>query len=204
MKGSFDIFKLPVYVHLLMMAILTCIIVFVVLKSIDAYTNHNQAVSVPDVRKLQIEEAIPFLEKNMLRYSIIDSIYRNDITPGAIVEMSPEANSKVKRNRMIYITINAKTEETAFIPEFGFMSYRQAYALLKARGFKNVEWKYVTGDFRDLAIGVEYGGKVISGGTKVPLTAYLILLVGDGNIAVEGDSLTGRDTTEIFSGESWF
>ena len=200
------IFKLPVYIHLLAVIGVTCLTVYIVLKSIDSYTNHNQAVNVPDVRGLQIEDAAPFFEKNLLRYTVIDSIYSKAAIPGAIVELLPEANSKVKKNRLVYITINAKTEETAPIPEITDISYRQAYALLKARGFLDVESKYVTGEFRDLTVGVEYGGKMIEEGTPVPLTAKLILVISDGNIIpLEEDSVVVETPEIVASGEEiWF
>ena len=197
------IFKLPVIVHLLAIAAVSCIAVYVTLKSIDAYTNHNQAVNVPDVKNLQIEDAAPFFEQNMLRYSIIDSIYSKDAAPGAIVEMMPEANSKVKKNRVISITINAKTEETAIIPDVDSISYRQAYAQLKARGFINVEKKFVTGEYYDLTVGVEYGGFMVEHGTRAPLTADLILVVNDGFTIVASDSIS-VDSTGIIIDESWF
>lgn len=206
MKSFFNkIFELPVYIHLLAVIAAFCIIIYAVLKGIDGYTNHNQAVYVPDVRGLQIEDAEPFLEQNMLRYVIVDSIYSKDVTPGAIIELMPEANSKVKKNRIVYITVNAKTEETAIIPEITDISFRQAYALLRARGFMDVEWKYVTGEYRDLTIGVEYGGQMINSGTRVPLTAKLILVISDGNIIPnEGDSATIEKPEIIGGDESWF
>ncbi|MDR0573917.1 MAG: PASTA domain-containing protein [Tannerella sp.] len=195
------IFKSPVYIHLLAILAIACIIIYIVLKSIDSYTNHNQAVYIPDVRGLQVEDAIPFLQQSMLRYVVVDSIYSKEVTPGAIVDLMPEANSKVKKNRIIYITVNAKTEETAPVPEIADISYRQAYALLKARGFRDVEWKYVTGEYRDLTIGVEYGGQMISSGTRVPLTAKLILVISDGHILPhEGDSIT-EEKPEITGGD---
>lgn len=206
MKAVFDkIFKMPIYVHLLAIAVLSCLIIYIVLKGIDSYTNHNQAVYVPDVRGLQIEDAAPFLEQNMLRYEIADSIFSKEVTPGAIVDLMPEANAKVKKNRIVYITVNAKTEETAPIPDIADISFRQAYALLRARGFMDVEYKYVSGEYRDLTIGVEYGGQIIGTGTRVPLTAKLILVISDGNILQqEGDSLK-EDNIEIIGGdESWF
>ena len=204
MSSPFDkFFKLPIYVHLLIMAVTACIVVFITLRSIDVYTNHDQAVYVPDIKGLQIEDAAPFLAKSTLHYEIIDSIYSKEWMPGAIVELSPEANSKVKKNRIIYITINAKTEETAPIPEITDLSYRQAYALLKAHGFANVEMKYISGDFRDLAIGVEYGGQMVNSGTRVPLAGTLILVISDGNI-LQLDSASVEKPEIIGGGESWF
>lgn len=206
MKSIFNkIFQLPVYIHLLAMIAALCIIIYAVLKGIDVYTNHNQAVHVPDVRGLQVEDAVPFLEQNMLRHVIIDSIYSKEVTPGAIVELLPEANSKVKKNRIVYITVNAKTEETAIIPEIADISFRQAYALLRARGFMDVEWKYVSGEYRDLTVGVEYGGQMINSGTRVPLTAKLILVISDGHVIPNEDDSIAADKPEIIGGdESWF
>ena len=206
-KNSFfnKIFRLPVYIHLLAMAAVVCFTVYIVLKSIDTYTNHNQAVQVPDIRGLQIEDAVPFLEKNLLRYTIVDSVFSKDVPPGAIVELMPEANSKVKKKRTIYITVNAKSEEMAPIPEIEDLSFRQAFALLKSRGFANVEQKYVTGEYRNLAIGVEYGGKMVSSGTRVPLSANIILVISDGNILInDGDSIKDEIPQIISGDESWF
>ena len=202
------ILKKPVYYHILAVLVILCIIVYAVLHFVDKYTNHNQAVYVPDVKGLQIENAKRFFEDNMLRYNVIDSVFRKDITPGAIVELTPRANSKVKKNRIVYITINAKTEETIIVPDITDMSFRQSIALLRARGFQDVEWKYVTSEYRDLTIGIEYGGQMINGGTRVPKSAKLIIILGDGNITHpinDGDTIEEEKRTEIISGdESWF
>ncbi|MDR1223383.1 MAG: PASTA domain-containing protein [Tannerella sp.] len=206
MKSVFDnIFKMPVYVHLLVILALSCLLVYIVLKGIDSYTNHNQAVYVPDVRGLQIEDAVPFFEQNRLHYVIIDSIFSKEVTPGAIVELMPEANAKVKKNRIVYVTVNAKTEETAPVPDIADISFRQAYALLRARGFMDVEYKYVSGEYRDLTVGVEYGGRIISTGTRVPLTAKLILVISDGNTMPQDSDTLNEEHLEIIGGdENWF
>jgi hypothetical protein len=198
------IFKLPVYVHLLAIVIFTCFLISIVLKGIASYTNHNQAVHIPDVRGLQIEDAVPFFAQNMLRYVIVDSIFSKEKAPGAIVDLMPEANSKVKKNRIVSVTVNAKTEETAPIPDVTDISFRQAYALLSARGFIDVELKYVSGEYRDLSLGVEYGGKMVDSGTRVPLTAKLILVVSDGNIMPQENDSIENILEIIGDDESWF
>jgi hypothetical protein len=206
MNSFFDkILKMPVFVHLLAIAVLTCLIVYIVLRNIDVYTNHNQAVNVPDVRGLQVEDAAPFFEQNRLRYVVIDSVFLKEAKPGAIVDLLPEANSKVKKNRIVYVTVNAKTEETAPVPDMTDISFRQAYALLRARGFVDVEHKYVSGEYRDLTLGVEYEGRQIGSGMRVPLTAKLILVVSDGNIMSRDGASQEGDSIEIIGGdESWF
>jgi hypothetical protein len=208
MKSVFDkIFKMPIHVHLLVIGALSCLIIYVVLRSVDAYTNHNQAVYVPDVRGLQLEEAVPFFEQNLLRYVVVDSIFSKEVTPGAIVELMPEANAKVKKNRIVSVTVNAKTEETAPVPDIADISFRQAYALLRARGFTDIKYKYVTGEYRDLTIGVESEGQMIGTGTRVPLTAKLILVINDGHvIPQDSDAIQTEEPPieMIDDDESWF
>jgi beta-lactam-binding protein with PASTA domain len=196
--------KAPVYVNILIVLALLFIVGWLTLLWIDTYTNHNKAVVVPDVRGLQIEEAEPYFSKNLLRYVIIDSVYSKAATPGAIVDIIPDANTKVKKNRIVYVTVNAKSEETAPVPEITDISYRQAYALLKSRGFQNVDLKYVSGEFRDLAIGVEYRGKMVKTGDRIPLASKISLVLSDGHIVAQGDSIK-EDKPKIIGGnETWF
>ncbi|MDR2147163.1 MAG: PASTA domain-containing protein [Tannerella sp.] len=208
-KNIFDkLLNLPVYVNLLAIGAVLCLMVYLVLKFVDIYTNHNQAVVVPDVRGLQIEEAEPFLRKNMLKYVLIDSIYSKDHAPGAIVEMMPGANAKVKKNRTVLITVNAKTEKKATIPEVSDISYREAALLLRSRGFTDIEYKYVSGPYRDLAIGVQYGGQMVQSGTRVPLSAKLILVISEGDTYYQDTDTTGENsennTRRNEGDEDWF
>ena len=199
------IFQLPVCIHLLVVVSISFLAGYGMLNFIDRYTNHNQAVSVPDIRGLQIEDAAPLLEQNSLRYTIVDSIFTKEKMPGAIVELMPEAHSKVKKNRIISITINAKTEETAPVPELIDISFRQAYSHLIALGFKYVETKYIPGEFRNLTVGVEYGGKLVKNGTRVPLTANLILVLQDGYVSPsENEDAGDGDKKSAKTDESWF
>lgn len=128
--------KNPYVLNLLLAVVVTCGLIYGALKWLDHYTRHNEAVVVPDVKGLKIEEAAEFFKNNNLRYNVIDSVFSKDVEPGAIVELSPLAGSKVKEGRIVFITVNALTSQMATIPEVEDLSFRQAYALLKARGFE--------------------------------------------------------------------
>jgi len=204
MKSIFSkIFHLPVYVHFLAVIAASIVAVYGALKYIDRYTNHNQAVLVPDVKGILIEDAIPLLEQNELRYEVIDSIYTDDFMPGAIVELLPEAKAKVKRNRIIYITINAKTEKMTPVPVV-MDSYRQVHADLRMRGF-DVERRDVPGEFFDLVVGVEYKGQLVDAGTRIPHKSKLVILVSNGSIEpLEGDTISIGNQGKIGGDDSWF
>jgi beta-lactam-binding protein with PASTA domain len=205
-KNIFDkALDMPIYVNIMAVLVLLCLIVFVVLKCIDIYTNHGKAVEVPDVKGKQIEDAESSFKKNTLRYEVTDSSYSKDVAPGAIVEMTPDAGSKVKKNRVINITVNAKTEKKIAVPDVVGITFRQAEALLRSRGFTDIEYKYVTGKDKNLTVGVEYGGQMVQSGTRVPVYAKLILVVSDGlESNYQEDSTRVHIDKKIEGDESWF
>jgi beta-lactam-binding protein with PASTA domain len=171
---------MPIFFHLSVVVLLFFILGAIALQLLNAYTKHNQAVVVPDVKGLQIEEAAVFFSNSGLRYQVIDSVYSKGAPPGAIVEAFPTVGSKVKNRRIISVTLNAKGEQRAEIPDVADLSYRQAYALIQAQGFTSIETKYVRGRYRDLAIRVESNGRTLKPGELMPISAMLVLNVSDG------------------------
>lgn len=198
--------KNPYVLNLLLAVVIACGLIYGTLKWLDAYTRHNEAVVVPDVKGLKIEEAAEFFKNNNLRYSVIDSVFSKEVDPGAIVELVPSAGSKVKEGRIVFITVNALTSQMAKIPEVEDLSFRQAYALLRARGFENVEIEYVPGDFKDLAVSVDLRGRTLETGEHVPLTAPLTLKVSSGEAEMLPDSLSATMPVEPLDSEeeNWF
>lgn len=197
--------KHPIVINLILMVVVTIGIIIGVLTWLDHYTRHNQAVVVPDVKGLTVNEAAQFFESNGLRYNVIDSVFSKDVAPGAIVELVPSAGSKVKEGRIVFITVNALTSQMASLPEVEDLSFRQAYALLKAAGFTNIEIVYKPGEYKDLAVGIETNGKLLSPGEYIPLSAPLELLVSNGEpeeLEIPDDS-TAVESIEA-SEEDWF
>ncbi|GHV23221.1 PASTA domain-containing protein [Bacteroidia bacterium] len=176
------------------------VLVIITLWGISIYTQHGRAVVVPDVKGLQVEEAAPFLEKSTLRYEVIDSSFIRNAAPGSIVEMKPQAGTKVKENRIIYLTINAFSTQTFTIPEVKDLSQRQAVAMLSAIGFERLSVEPVDGVYRDLVVGLMANGKEVNAGDKLPANSRLVLLVSSGNAPVNPDSVVVETTSE----ESWF
>ncbi|MDR1357101.1 MAG: PASTA domain-containing protein [Tannerellaceae bacterium] len=190
-------------VNLLLAVFVTCVVVYATLKWVDAYTLHNKAVIVPDVRGLLIGEAAPHLSAYGLRYSVIDSVFSKSVKPGAIVELLPSVGSKVKEGRIILVTVNALSSEMASIPGVIDLSFRQAYALLTAAGFESVEIEYIPGAYKDLAAGVELRGRLLEEGEMVQLSAPLILKVSSG-AAPFPENIDEGDTTLIDEAQTWF
>ena len=199
------ILKNPFVFNLLLAGVITLVLLGGVMFWLSSYTRHNEAVVVPDVRGLKVEEAAEYFVRSNLRYNVIDSVFSSDVPAGAIVEMIPEAGAKVKDGRIVFITINASTTQMAPMPNVQDLSFRQAQALLEATGFNSVEIEYVPGDYKDLVVGVEHRGRMLSSGEKVSLKAALVLKVSNG----EGEMLTTpTDSTAVeeldSEEENWF
>lgn len=201
--------KNPIVLNLMLAVVITLALIIGTLAWLDKYTRHNKAVVVPDVKGLTVEKAAEFFRNNGLRYDVVDSVYSKDVTPGAIVELLPSAGSKVKEGRTVYVTVNAKTSQMAVLPEVEDLSFRQAYALLKASGFTNINIIYKPGEYKDLVLGVTANGHAVAVGKFIPLTMHLELLVSSGEkeIVDDTDSIPSDVHESDVTGseeENWF
>ncbi|MDR2118431.1 MAG: PASTA domain-containing protein [Tannerellaceae bacterium] len=199
--------KHPLAANLLIAVAVSCILLYATLKWLNGYTLHNKAVRVPEVKGMQVEEAFRMLQSNGLNCEVMDSVFNKDEKPGAVVALLPVAGSKVKPGRKVLVTVNALSSRMGRIPGVKDVSFRQAHALLTARGFKSVEIEYVSGTYKDLAIGVELRGRLLEGGEMVPLTAPLILKVSNGvterTAEDDADPLGGEEPVRS-DAETWF
>ena len=188
------------YIRTILLAVgILFLLITITLWGIRIYTQHGKAVVVPDVKGLQVSEAAPFLEKNTLRYEVIDSSFIKSAIPGSIIEITPPAGTKVKENRIVYLTINAFSTQMFIIPDIKDLSQRQAVAMLSAIGFEHIYVELVDGAFRDLVVGLKANGKEVEAGDKLPISSRLTVLVSSGNAPLETDSVTIETNVD----ESW-
>jgi beta-lactam-binding protein with PASTA domain len=144
------------------------------------YTRHGQALSVPDLNGLSIEETEEVLTRKKLTYQIIDSVYNNIVPRGCIVEQNPPADFKVKENRTIFLTINAFNPEMVLMPNVVGVSLRQAQAIIETAGLVTGRLSYVP----DLAINnvleQKYQNMIIKPDDFVPKGSKIDLVLGRG------------------------
>jgi len=183
---------------LLWAATVTVVVVVVALKALDAYTLHNRGVLTPDVRGMQPEEAAKIFRAKGLRCVTADSVFSIRGEPGVVVETSPAAGAKVKPGRLVLLTVNSQTSRTGVVPAVKDLSLRQAYALLRARGFMTIEITYVPGAYRDLITAVEADGQPVEEGDRIAFGARMVLKVSDGT-SPDSVEMAPPDTME-----QWF
>lgn len=176
----------------LMVLIVTGLLI-TVLFGLNIYTKHGDYVVVPSLKGMQVGDAAQKLNDLDLKYEIVDSVFRKGGVPGTILEQVPRDSSKVKEGRTIYLTVQARGEEMAAVPDVVDASLRQAEALLGALGFSRISVREVEGEFENLVLGIEYKGVTVKPGQKLPKSAALVLKVGKG-VSLESDSLFNFNT----------
>ncbi len=197
------------WLNLIAMVAVVILLLFGVLKWLDVYTRHGEAVVVPDVKGMTVGEAEMLLRNHGLVCVVSDSNYVKNKPAGSILELNPSAGQKVKEGRTIYLTINTLDAPLRLVPDVADnSSVRQAQAKILAAGFKLSENELISGE-KDWVYGVKYKGRQLNMGDKVPVGATLTLLVGDGETQVQdSDSLEivedAAGTTDVSTDDSWF
>ncbi len=197
------------WLNLIAMMAVVILLLFGVLKWLDVYTRHGEAVVVPDVKGMTVGEAEMLLRNHGLVCVVSDSNYVKNKPAGSILELNPSAGQKVKEGRTIYLTINTLDVPLRLVPDVADnSSVRQAQAKILAAGFKLSENELISGE-KDWVYGVKYKGRQLNMGDKVPVGATLTLVVGDGETqGQDSDSLEivedAAGTTDVSTDDSWF
>lgn len=201
------------WLNILGMILFIVIAIYGTMKGLDIYTQHGKGVPVPNVKGMQLDEAEMLLRNQDLDIVVIDSSYISEYPSGAIVEQNPNVGSRVKKDRLIYVTINSSNAPQRAIPDvIDNCSLREAQAKIGAAGFILGENEYIQGE-KDWVYGIKYRGHQLASGEKVPIGATLILVVGDDKFFMpetELDSLNHiidnnhKKEEEVVVDDSWF
>lgn len=172
--------------HLILAFLLVLIIIVFTLRQLKSYTRHGESFPVPNFTGLTINEIETISEQNDLKYEIIDSTHFDGAKPGVIVEQVPEAGSRVKRNRIVFLTINSTVPEKVTLPKLTDISFRQAQALIENCGITLGNISYEPSEYNNLVLKVVQNSRELSTGD--------IILKGSSVDLVIGSSSGSQDT----------
>ncbi len=166
--------------------------------SLRYYTKHGEGLNVPEVKGLPLEQAVSKLEELGLRYEI-DSVYVMDKPPGIVTDQDPDANTFVKGNRTIYLTINTAQAPNVKFPDIENKSLREAQSILESYRLKLGDTTYKPDVAKDVVLEAYFGGQLIKPGEILPTGSRINLTLGDGrgNEEVELPSLIGLTIDEV-------
>lgn len=176
------------------------VLAFVFFNMLSFFTNHGEEITVPNLSKLNVEQAEEKLNDLDLDYVLLDTLdYDKEFPQYSVVEQDPKAGSKVKANRKIYIKVNSAGYAFVTLPDLIEKTYRQAEPTLKSIGLEvgTVTYKPYLG--KDMVLEMKYKGAPVKPGTKIMKTSKIDLVLGDGKVAfdeTEIDSLLQEQELE--------
>jgi beta-lactam-binding protein with PASTA domain len=167
-------------VNLLAAIALLLIIIFIFFLSLDSVTRHNESVTVPSITGKSLTEAESILKQKGFTVSVQDSVYIDTLPPLAVVKQSPESEDVVKTHRTVYLTINRATPPLIDMPDLRGFSFRSAQMFLQSLGLKVGDTSYTPDIARNAVKNQLYNGNKIEPGTKIPMSASIDLVLGNG------------------------
>ena len=199
--------KYPILVNLVIIILVAILGILIANFSLAIFTKHGEYSVVPSVEKMSYSSAIDQLHAEGFKVEISDSVFRDDLRPGYVLEQNPTANSKVKPGRTVYLVINAVNAKQVAINNIEGISLRQGKAMLQGLGFKdkNIKVVYRLGKHENLIQSVRVDGKKLRPGQRVPVNSVIVLEVSDGRVGQLTDSLLnvefGVETVDDYAAE---
>lgn len=166
--------------HLGLSILLTLVLVWLVTKFLDAFTNHGESIIVPSVIGLQIEKVEDFLSANDLEYIVVDSIFDVKKQKGTVLAQDPLPGSKVKHHRKIYLTVVASNPDKVSMPNLIDLTLREALSRLQTYALKVGTLKFVPDIGKNAVLKQLYKNKAIDSGTKIEKGSSIDLVLGRG------------------------
>lgn len=120
------------------------ILIAILIISLRIYTYHGRSIAVPNFSDISVKDAERIISANHLRCEIFDSIFIAERAKGVIIDQHPKPGLFVKKNRIIYFTINASSPGKMLMPDLVGLTLREARAKILSSGLKigNFTYRY--------------------------------------------------------------
>lgn len=149
---------------------------------LKVFTRHNEYQKVPNLRGLTLAEVSQKVAEEKLRYEVIDSTKFNaSLPPFTVISQFPEADSEVKINRKLYLTINPSGYRKITVPNIIQITRRNAEAMIHSVGFEVGEITYQNNIGKDMVLEIKHQGETIKPGILLPRMSTIDLILGNGN-----------------------
>jgi len=159
-----------------------------VLFGLRIYTYQGKSFPVPDFKGLKTERVYALAKSRDLVIVVSDSTYIPYLQKGSVIEQYPHPGINVKKNRTIFLTINAFNQAKVEMPNVVGVSFRQGKATLGSRGLKIGKLIYEPDFAKNNVLRQMYRGKAIKPGTMIEKGQHIDLALGNG---------LARSTTQV-------
>ncbi|MGB9747757.1 MAG: PASTA domain-containing protein [Bacteroidales bacterium] len=144
------------------------------------YTRHNESIAVPDFTGHTLAECEQMAALRKIRVTVTDSVYMNNMPRGTMVSQNPPAGFRVKRNRSVFLVMNALTPEKVKMPNVVGFSLRQARAILESQGLATGRLIYIPDIAQNEVLRQQFAGREIPENTLIEKGSRIDLVLGSG------------------------
>ena len=166
--------------HLGLAAAIAIILLLGTLLWLKIYTHHGKTITVPDLTGLTVEEVEDVSSSRHLRFEVIDSVFSNEMPRGTVIKHNPSGNSRVKKNRKIFLTMNAVNQEMIAMPQLVGLSFRQARLAMQNAGLIQGTIEYRPDYAKNNVLQQKHNDSVIKEGTEITKGSVIDLVLGMG------------------------
>jgi len=170
----------PLWVNILAGIVLLLLLLLLFLGSLALLTQHGKTIRIPTVTGLSYADAKKSLESQGFDVQIQDSVYSDTMRPLQVVKQFPEAESQVKINRTIYLTINRAQAPFIQMPNLVSMSFRNADMILRQYGLRLEDTVFKPDFAKNSVLDQLYKGETIKPGTQIRQGSSITLVLGSG------------------------
>lgn len=179
--------------------IVILLILFVFYFYLPVITHHGESITVPNIVGLVYDDLDEFLTDRDFRFEVTeDSGYNSSFPALAVLKQYPEPGQKVKKNRKIFLTLNALNPPNVRMPRLVDGSLSNAERVLESYGLLRGELIYEADPARNAVLDQLYNGESIEEGVMIPKGSAIDLVVGDGvgKVVFEMPDAKGMDVEE--------
>lgn len=153
--------------------------IFIVI-SLRIYTHHGKSFPVPDFKGLTMDRVEQIAKSKDLRVKLVDSTFVAYLPKGSIIDQHPLPGINVKKNRTIFLTINAFSQAKVEMPKVVGFSFRQGKSMLEARGLKVGKLIYKPDFAENNILEQQYKGENVNEGIMIEKGQAIDLVLGNG------------------------
>lgn len=195
--GKFIISK-TFFKHLGIILGLIVVLLFVVIKGLDFYTQKGEYILVPQLKNQDGDSLVANSDLQFLQYVLIDSIFDSKSRPGGVSRQHPLAGAKVKKGRKIYLTIVSKSHEYVPMPNLVDLSIRRAIDVIKQSRLQVNQLIFVENFARNAVLAQLIRQDTIVADSLILIGSHINLVVGNGHnpAGVHPPFLIGKTAAE--------
>jgi len=168
------------WLSLLWMLLILVLLFLGVVYGLQVFTKQNQSIEVPDLTNMSVAEVNDVLTAQKLRYRIIDSTYVANKQAGVVITQYPSSKHKVKEDRRVFLTVNAKSAPKVKMPDLIDKSLRIATNQLENIGLKTGSVKRKPDIAKNAVLEQRLEGEKIEPGKLIDKGTAIDLVVGSG------------------------